>query len=182
LTSCGPRALSPQAYQDLVIKALQGGASTEGELPLPGLIPAVKRLFDSLYCAEYNCGLASEMQYLAEVAQDQRDTIEIHRGKICSKKVHPPQGLKEEHERICGLLSDIRHDMDTIGLTATYAAQAASGYGDSSEAQEATKGFSKKILEFKDQILGALRELRQIGWLRPVFAGVEDQIPELEGG
>ncbi|MGQ9601852.1 MAG: hypothetical protein ACUVQU_02720, partial [Candidatus Bipolaricaulia bacterium] len=146
---------------------------------LPGLIPSIKRLFDSLYCAEYNCGIASEMQYLAEAAQDQRDAVDLYRGEICSKKVRPPQGLRKDHERLCSLLGDIRHDMDTIGLTATYAAQAASNYSDSSEAQEATKGFSRKILEFKEQILKSLQELRGLEWLGPIFIGVEEQIPEL---
>ncbi len=179
LASCGPRPLSPQAYQDLVIKTLQGEGAEKDRPPLPGLVLSIKTLFNSLYCAEYNCGMASEMQYLAEVAQDQRDAIDLQRGKICSKKVRPPQGLGKDHERLCSLLGDIRHDMDTIGLTATYAAQAASNYSDSSEAQEATKGFSRKILEFKEQILKSLQELRELEWLRPIFIGVEEQIPEL---
>jgi hypothetical protein len=99
LTSCGPRALSPQAYQDLVIKALQGGASTEGELPLPGLIPAVKRLFDSLYCAEYNCGLASEMQHIVEAARDEADLVSLYKGRSVTRGSAPLGNLRKSSRR-----------------------------------------------------------------------------------
>ncbi|MFQ6033686.1 MAG: hypothetical protein ACE5KR_02365, partial [Candidatus Bipolaricaulia bacterium] len=110
LASCGPRALSPQAYRGLVIKTLQGGEWEKGGPPLPGLIPSIKKLFDSLYCAESNCGVASEMQYIGETAKDEVDVVAEYHGRICGKRVRPPKEMQATQEEICNLLDEIRRD------------------------------------------------------------------------
>ncbi|MCR4404195.1 MAG: hypothetical protein NUW06_02695 [Candidatus Acetothermia bacterium] len=44
LSSCGPRTLTVEAYQEMIIKALQGIPPEKDLLPLPGLIPSMKKL------------------------------------------------------------------------------------------------------------------------------------------
>jgi len=175
LTSCGPRRLSPQAYQDLVIKTLQGGEWEKGGPPLPGLIPSIKKLFGSLYCAESNCGVASEMQYIVETAKDEVEVVAEYHGRICNKKVRPPKDMQATQEEICSLLDGIGRDADAMSITAGYAARILAGYGNSAD----LGGFSQKIMERKGMIIEALRKLREISWLAPVFQGVKDEIPEL---
>jgi len=181
LTSCGPRTLSSQDYKELVISTLQGKASEEGLHPLPGLIPSLKRLFDSLYCAEYNCGIAYEMNYAAEAAQRELYNIIEYRARICdSKRVRPAAEMQLTHEEICKILERIEDDIDALLITTRYAVKILVGYDDLTEAQEATKSFSRKIMELKGAIIEALRELQTIAWLAPIFEGVGAEIPELQ--
>ena len=181
LASCGPRVLSPQAYQELVLETLQGGELEKGAPPLPGLIPSIKKLFDSLYCAESSCKLPSEMQYLGDVADLEREVIEGHRGRICSKRVRPPQEMGSVHEGICDLLERIEHDVDAIKVTAQMAARLlAQNVNDPETLERVSQNFSAKIMEKKAEIIEALRKLREIAWLAPTFADAEAEIPELQ--
>jgi hypothetical protein len=181
LTSCGPRALSPQAYQDLVIKALQGAALEKDLLPLPGLIPSIKRVFDSLYCPQYECVFPSEMEYAAMMADRGLGEIAAYRARICGNKgLRPPRELRSTHEQLCKGLDRIRADTDAIKITAQMAAQVLTqAKGEPEALERAARSYSAKIMERKGAIIEALRELREIEWLGPVFTGVESQIPEL---
>ena len=180
LASCGPRALSPQAYRNLVIETLEGG-EPEGETPpLPGLIPAIKKLFGSLYCAESSCKLPGEMQYLSDVADFEGTVVEEQRGRICGKRVHPPQEMEADHGRVCEMLEGIRRDIDAMKLTATMAARLlAQSMDDPETLERVSQSYSEKIMERKDTIVERLRRLREIAWLAPLFAGMETEIPEL---
>lgn len=180
LASCGPRRLSPQAYQDLVIKTLQGEEPEEGAPPLPRLISSIKKLFDSLYCAESSCEMPSEMSYLSDVADFEGVVIEEHRGRICGEKVRPPQEMEADHEQICSLLSGIRHDIDAMKITAKMAAHLlAQSMSDPPTLERVSQSYSAKIMEQKAAIVEALHKLQEIPWLAPVFEGVEIEIPEL---
>ncbi|MFQ6090345.1 MAG: hypothetical protein ACE5LD_02795 [Candidatus Bipolaricaulia bacterium] len=180
LASCGPRALSPQAYRGLVIKTLQGGELEKGTPPLPGLIPAIKKLFGALYCAESSCKMPSEMAYLSDVADFERVVVEEHRSRICNKKVHPPQEMEADHEQVCNLLEGIRGDVEAMKLTATMAAQLlAQNMNDPETLERVSQSYSAKIMERKPAIVEALRRLREISWLASVFTGAESEIPEL---
>lgn len=181
LTSCGQRGLSPQAYQDLVIKTLQGIPLKKDLLPLPGLIPSMKRLFDSLYCPQYECVFPSEMEYAAMMADRGLGEIAAYEARICKdKNFRPPRELRSTHEAICALLGKIRADTDAIKITAQMAAQALTlAKGESGAPERVSKSYSAKIMERKGAIIEALRQLREVSWLEPVFEGAEAAIPEL---
>jgi hypothetical protein len=181
LTSCGPRVLSPQAYQDLVIETLQGEESEKGAMPLPGLIPSIKKLFDSLYCVGSVCTMPGEMLELGNVADFEGMIVEEHRGRICKEEVRPPQETETDHERICKLLEGIRRNIDAMKITARMAAQLlAQSMNDPPTLERVSRSYSAKIMERKEAIIEALQRLQEIAWLVPVFAGIESKIPELQ--
>jgi hypothetical protein len=181
LTSCGPRTLPPQAYQDLVIETLQGGELEEGVPPFPGLISSIKSLFESLYCAESNCVFPSEMDYAAGIAERKLVDIYEYKARICNpKKFRPPEELQPDHEQICDILKRIRINVDAIKITAQMAARSlAQSSHDSSALERIAESHSAQIMGHKVEIIGALRQLQEIAWLAPVFEGVEAEIPEL---
>lgn len=181
LSSCGPRTLSSQGYQELVVSTLRGGELEKDLPPFPGLIPSVKAFFDALYCAESNCTIPYEMSYAATIAERKMVDIYMYRGKLCNnKKVRPPQELEPVHEQICKILDRIRAKMDGIKITATMAAQVfAQSMSDPPALERVAQSYSAKIMERKEEIVEALRELRAIDWLAPVFEGFKAEIPEL---
>jgi len=184
LTSCGPRVLSPQAYQELVIETLKGDLQRDNgaALPLPGLIVSIRKLFDSLYCAEYSCVFPSEMEYAAMIAERTLVDIYTYKARICTEeKVRPPRELQPVHEKICAILDGIRADVDAIKLTAQLAARLlAHSEEDPSSLERISRSYSAKIMERRDAIIEALRQLRKVKWLEPVFMGAESKLPELE--
>lgn len=183
LASCGPRVLSPQAYQELVLETLQGGELEKGAPPLPGLIPSIKKLFDSLYCAESSCKLPSEMAYLRDIADYESMIVEEYRSRICRRRVRPPEELETDHSQICDLLEKIRRNIEAMKVTAQMATQLlAQSVNDMATLERVAQSYSGKIMERKITIIKALQELQGVTWLGPVFGGAEDEIPELQSG
>lgn len=180
-SSCGLGTLSPQAYQELVVEALQGVPLEKDLLPLPGLIPSMKKLFDSLYCPQYECVFPSEMEYAAMMADRGLEEMAAYRTRICNnKKLRPPRELQNSHEAICALLDKIRVDTEAIKITAQMAAQVLSqSKGEPETLERAARTYSAKIMERKEMIIAALRQLREVAWLEPVFEAGESEIPEL---
>ncbi len=179
LTSCGSKSLSVDEYQNLVLNVLQwkGEVKEESGISLPGLLPSMKKLIKALYCPEVACTQAGEMAHLAEVAEAERYAVIEYKAKICKDEVHPPQQMKETHDRICGLLKDISGYVDSIKISAKQASVSLSHGGDEDTLKGISKGFSHKILEDKRKILENLRELSNIDLLSSLFADTEGKIP-----
>jgi len=182
LSSCGPRTLSPQAYQEFVISSLQGdtGEASQKSSSLPGLVPAVERLFASFYCAESVCTMPSELSYLSEVADFESSVVEEHRSRICEgkRKIRPPQELAADHEKICKLLAMIRSSIEAIQITSQVGAQLlAQSMGDPETLKRTAENYSRKIMEQKSRIVEALRQIQRIPWLKMIFN--DTKIPEL---
>lgn len=178
LTSCSPRGLSAEDYQELVIRTLKG--SEEGSL-LPGLIPTIGNLFASLGCVEADCYLPDEFFHIGDVAELVENVAADREGKICHERVHPPAKMKDTHRLICESLEAVRKAADAMKITARLAAQLLTQGFENPSSRELIRSYSAKIIDQKRRIVEALRSLEDIPWLKGLFEGVLPEGSEEQG-
>jgi len=166
LASCGPRRLSAEDYQELVIHTLRGEGDEKG-LPLPGLKPAIDHLLAALSCVEVDCHLPDEFSYIGDVAELVEIVAADYRGKICDKQVHPPRKMEDDHRLICESLDEMRKAADMMKITARLAAQLLSQ--ESTAPELMSKNYSAKLIEHERSLIKVLQNLRGITWLNRLF-------------